>query len=75
MLDVFEAFVKFLGVPPRFVWDTAPCKDQYFDGSGIPRNERIVSGSYPLHEALATHDPTLVDFVSSYLRSQVHISS
>ncbi|XP_078476153.1 uncharacterized protein LOC144737358 isoform X2 [Lampetra planeri] len=55
------------GVPPGFVWDTAPCKDQYFDGSGMPWNERIFSGSYPLHEAVATHDPTLVDFVSSCL--------
>ncbi|CAN0412319.1 unnamed protein product [Lampetra fluviatilis] len=38
------------------------------DGSGMPRNERIFFGSYPLHEAIATHDPTLVDFVSSCLR-------
>ncbi|CAN0418828.1 unnamed protein product [Lampetra planeri] len=40
------------------------------DGSGMPRNERIFFGSYPLHEAIATHDPTLVDFVSSCLRTR-----
>ncbi|CAN0393070.1 unnamed protein product [Lampetra fluviatilis] len=66
--DLFLCYIEVLGVPPQYVWDKAPCRDQYFDGSGIPRNERIFSGSYPLNEVLATCDPTLVDFVSSCLR-------